>query len=305
MKNPFFSQSIISTQAFTKDSLNFFMPFCLQFKNHHSIPLLLKQKILASCFFEASTRTRLSFESACLRLGGQVLGFSDTAQLSVQKGESFSDTIRMMSEYADILVIRHPSAGAAQLATDISGKLIINAGDGANEHPTQALIDLFTIQESQGKIDGLHIAIAGDIIHARTIHALISTLTHFDVRIYFIVPELFELPENLSRLLRNANMRYSLHQQISEVISKLDILYLTRQQKERISKKPELKPYKHLNFSILSEAKSNFKILHPLPRQEELPAWVDATPHAHYFQQAANAVPVRQALLALMTQENI
>lgn len=305
MRNPFFSQHLISTQLFSKETLNFLMPYCLQFKNGYRAPLALDQKILASCFFESSTRTRLSFESACLKLGGRVIGFNDSAQLSVQKGESFSDTLRMMGEYADILVLRHPAAGAAQLAADISGKLVINAGDGAHEHPTQALIDLFSIQESQGKIDGLQIAIAGDILHARTIYSLISVLSHFDVRLYFIAPSAFELPEPISRLLRNANVRYSLHQQISEIMPKLDILYLTRLQKERMAL-PALFQNNHiLSLFDFQAAKTNFKILHPLPRQEELPTWIDATPHAYYFQQASHAIPVRQALLALMMQEKL
>lgn len=304
MANPFFMRHLISANQLSRSDIDFFLPLCYQFKKQTAHPPFLKNKILASCFFEASTRTRLSFESACLKLGGQVIGFHDHSQLSIQKGETLADTMRMIGEYADLIILRHYAAGAAQLAADISGKPVINAGDGAHEHPTQALIDLFTIHELHNQIDGLRLAITGDIIHARTIHSLIILLCHFDVRLYFVTPFSFQLPDYISTQLRHSGVRYSLHQQFNEVIDKLDILYLVRIQKERLPQSIMLEK-NGLDFSQLVHAKENLKILHPLPRCEELPVEIDAMPFAHYFQQAANAIPVRQALMSLIMQETL
>lgn len=262
----------------------------------------LKNKIVASCFFEPSTRTRLSFEVAVQRLGGQVIGFSSGETTSAQKGESLSDTIRVISSYADAIVIRHPMEGAARLASTVSEKPVLNAGDGANQHPSQTLVDLFTIQECQGKLDGLNIVLAGDLKYARTIHSLAQAYAHFDVRFYFVSPATLQMPDSITNSLRDKGIRFSMHTDLMEVIKKADILYMTRLQKERFdpAEFQTIQRQFQLTHHELEGVKPNLRILHPLPRQEELSVDLDATPHAYYFEQAENGVYVRQALLSLM-----
>ncbi len=260
-------------------------------------PEALKGKIIALCFFEPSTRTRLSFETAVLRLGGQTIGFSDTTALSTAKGESLQDTIRMISSYADAIVIRHPLEGAARLAAEVSSVPVINAGDGANQHPTQTLLDLFTINEAFGKLEGLHLGIMGDLKHGRTVHSLVEAAAHFDMRLYFVAGDpSCTLPPYLLEYLKLQGVRFSFHREVKEIVPKLDVLYLTRLQKERLQGQAPAE-YKTLCLDDLHGAKAHLKILHPLPRQEELPAAIDATPYAHYFEQAKNGVVVREAIL--------
>lgn len=262
-------------------------------------PDLLKGALLATCFFEPSTRTRLSFETAMHRLGGSVIGFSEAEKTSTKKGESLFDTIRVIGSYADLIVIRHPHDGAARLAAEATDKPIINGGDGANQHPSQTLLDLFSIQECQGQIEGLHIALAGDLKHGRTVHSLSLALAAYPVRLYFVSPENLSLPDAISHELRKKGIKFSFHASLEEVIAKVDILYMTRIQKERFAEtatpfiNPCLLKQKHLE-----KAKVNLKILHPLPRVDEIEESIDATPFAYYFQQAANGVAVRMALMA-------
>ncbi len=269
-------------------------------------PEALKGKIIALCFFEPSTRTRLSFETAVLRLGGQTIGFSDTTALSTAKGESLQDTIRMISSYADAIVIRHPLEGAARLAAEVSSIPVINAGDGANQHPTQTLLDLFTINEAFGKLEGLHLGIMGDLKHGRTVHSLVEAAAHFDMRLYFVAGDpSCTLPPYLLEYLKLQGVRFSFHREVKEIVPKLDVLYLTRLQKERLSGPADSRvnlgsPWSHyqcLSLDDLNGAKTHLKILHPLPRQEELPVAIDATPYAHYFEQAKNGIVVRKAIL--------
>lgn len=262
---------------------------------------LLKNKIIAHCFFEPSTRTRLSFETATLRLGGNVIGFASDDTTSVKKGETLQDTIRVISDYADLIVIRHPNEGAARLAAEISNKPVINAGDGANQHPTQTLVDLFTIQECQQRVDNLSIALVGDLKYGRTIHSLVQACMLFDIRLFLVAPPTLALPESTCDALKNAGIRFSFHQTLEEVIPKVDIIYMTRIQQERFHQGSAAveKPY-ILTAAMLEKAKPNLKVLHPLPRVNEIDIAIDRMPQAHYFEQSANGIFVRQALLSLL-----
>lgn len=266
----------------------------------------LTGKIIAHCFFEPSTRTRLSFETATLRLGGQVIGFSDIESTSIKKGEDLQDTIKTISCYADLIVIRHPFEGAARLAAEISDKPIINAGDGTNQHPTQALADLFTIKETQKNLDGLSIAFVGDLKYGRTVHSLVQLCALFNMRLFLVSPALLSLPKIICDELKHKGIRFSFHENLDDVISKIDILYMTRLQHERFTQ-PEHQLFKNqyvLTLDKLKKVKNNLRILHPLPRGREIDKIIDETFYALYFKQVVNAVFVRQAILALLFDKN-
>lgn len=262
----------------------------------------LLNKIIAHCFFEPSTRTRLSFETATLRLGGQIIGFSGSENLSIKKGENLQDSIKTISCYADLIVIRHPLEGSARLAAEVSDKPIVNAGDGANQHPTQALSDLFTLQETQGDLEGLSIAFVGDLKYGRTVHSLVQLCALFNMRLFFVSPSLLRLPEIICNELKHKGIRFSFHANLDEIISKIDILYMTRLQQERFTQL-EHQLFENqfiLTLDKLKKVKTNLNILHPLPRGLEIDKTIDETPYALYFKQVANAVYVRQAILALL-----
>lgn len=263
---------------------------------------LLQDQIIASCFFEPSTRTRLSFETAALRLGAKVIGFDEGSNTSVKKGETLFDTIKVIGGYADLLVIRHPLEGSARLATLATNKPVINAGDGANQHPTQTLLDLFTIQECQKSLEGLKIAIVGDLKYGRTAHSLSYACALFDMRLFFVSPEELSLPESLLHELKKKRGKFSFHRSLSEIIDKVDILYVTRLQKERFDPLlyAQVKENYHVNLELLKKGKKNLKVLHPLPRVGEIEKEVDGSGYDYYFEQAENGVYVRQALLALL-----
>lgn len=264
-------------------------------------PRLLEGKILASCFFEPSTRTRTSFEAAMLRLGGSVLNFSDEERSSRKKGETLADTFRMIANVADIAVIRHPLEGTAELAAKAASIPIINGGDGANAHPTQALVDLWAIQKSQKKLENNHIAFLGDLKHSRSVRSLIKGLLPFHPRLYLISPPELEISDDLFDLLKENSIKFSFHKTLAECLPKLDILYVTRLQKERHEKQAlSLEPDAALRLKDLTGAKENFKILHPLPRVGEIDEEVDHHPAAYYFTQAKGGILIRQALLCLM-----
>ncbi|MEK7623612.1 MAG: aspartate carbamoyltransferase, partial [Patescibacteria group bacterium] len=266
-------------------------------------PNLLRGFVMGSCFFEPSTRTRLSFETAMQRLGGTVVGFADPAVTSVKKGETLSDTAQIVSQYADVIVMRHALEGAPRYASEVIKKPVINAGDGGNQHPTQGLLDLFTIKECQKKIDGLHIAIIGDLKYGRGIHSLVQTLKHFNVRLYLVAPTEVQLPEAFRSELKQAGIKFSLHDTFEQLIPNLDIIYLIRMQEERFLDRLEYERLKHtffLKLSMLEKAKPSMRILHIMPRVCEMDTAIDATPHAYYFQEAQNGLYVRQALLALV-----
>ena len=257
----------------------------------------LDGKILATCFFEPSTRTRLSFESAMQRLGGSCIGFADPSATSHLKGETLSDAIRMVAGYSDAVVLRHPREGAAKLASEVSEVPIINGGDGAGQHPTQTLLDLFTINDEIGRLDGLKVGMLGDLRYGRTVHSLSQALDRFDTKFFFVSPKSLAMPEHVTDDLDNP---WSTHENLKEVLGDLDVLYVTRIQKERF---PDLEDYKKvagdykISLGVLKNAKSKMKILHPLPRVDQISTDVDETKHAAYFRQAFNVMPVRMALL--------
>lgn len=301
MKNDLYGKDVISIDDLSLAQIELVLATAKQLKKQ-PVSSALKGKLLAHCFFEPSTRTRLSFEAATLRLDGRVIGFADGGNTSAKKGETLQDSVRVIAEYADLLIIRHPQEGSARLAAEVSDKPVINAGDGANQHPTQTLVDLFTIQECQQKINGLNIAVVGDLKYGRAAHSLLQACALFDIRLFLISPPSLALPESICDVLKKQGIRFSFHQSMEEVMSKLDILYMTRIQQERFSQAEYqlVKNQYELTPAMLAKAKSNLKILHPLPRVNEIDKAVDALPQAYYFTQAANGVCVRQALLTLL-----
>jgi len=264
---------------------------------------LLRGKVLACIFFEPSTRTRLSFETAMNRLGGGVIGFAGTEATSVVKGETLADTIRMVSGYADAVVLRHPREGAAKLATEFSDVPILNAGDGAGQHPTQTLLDLFTIRNETGRLEGLNISLVGDLRYGRTVHSLAIALAKFGNTINLVSPEGLEMPGEVTGYLQSMGMLGAACHSPEEVISTTDILYATRIQKERF---PDLVEYERVaglyrvDPDLLSRGPTGLIVMHPLPRVNEITPEVDAMPQAKYFEQAFNGVPVRMAILSLV-----
>ena len=265
-------------------------------------PDLLRGRVMASLFFEPSTRTQLSFASACERLGGSIIGFSSREVTSQAKGETLADTIRMVERYADVIVIRHPLEGSARLAADVAAIPVINAGDGANQHPTQTLLDLFTIKRFLARIDGLHIGLVGDLRYGRTVHSLVTALTRFEgVRLRLISPPNLQLPPAVKRELEGT-VPYTEQEDLD--LRDLDVVYVTRIQRERF---PDIEEYEKVKGAyvitpqIVEEQLSpEAIILHPLPRVDEIDPGVDGLPQAKYFEQAGNGVPVRMALLKLV-----
>ena len=307
MTNPLFQKDIISISEFTKDHIELLLKTARELKANPRNDLL-KDKLIGVTFFEGSTRTRLSFETAIQRLGGRVIGFSDASNTSLgKKGETFVDSMRIITSYTDALVIRHHREGAARLAADISPVPVINAGDGANQHPSQTMLDLFSIYETQGRLEEISIAFVGDLKYGRTVHSLAEALSLYNARIYFVSPESLAMPEYILKDLDAHGIKYSIHDTLEEVMPKVDILYMTRVQKERFDETE----YQHLKSKfiltpeILVDARENMKILHPLPRIDEIVSSVDASPHAYYFKQAANGVYAREALLALVLNKEI
>lgn len=264
---------------------------------------ILKGKVLAAIFFEPSTRTRLSFETAMNRLGGGVIGFAGTEATSVVKGETLADTIRMVSGYADAVVLRHPREGAAKLATQFSDVPILNAGDGAGQHPTQTILDLFTIRTELGRLEGLNISLVGDLRYGRTVHSLAIALAKFGNTINLVSPEGLEMPSEVISHLEDAGRFGKACHSPEEIIADTDMLYATRIQKERFPDPVEYEKVAgmyRVDPELVSRGPEHMIILHPLPRVNEITPEVDALPQAKYFQQAFNAVPVRMALLSMV-----
>ena len=264
---------------------------------------LLGGQVMGSWFFEPSTRTRLSFETAMQRLGGRVVGFADPNMTSTSKGETVYDSIKIIGQYVDVIAMRHPLEGAARRAAEATDKPILNGGDGANQHPTQTLLDLFTIKECQKKLNNLTIAMVGDLKYGRTVHSLAQAMVHFSPTFYFVAPDFLQMPPSILDELRDAGIKFFLKNTLQEVISKVDVLYMTRIQKERFSDISEYEKAKNLyilDTPLLKKVKPNMRILHPLPRVNEIAPCVDDTPYAYYFQQAKNGLYVRQALLGLV-----
>lgn len=262
----------------------------------------LQGRVVATLFFEPSTRTRLSFETAVCRLGGKVIGFSDASTSSSTKGETLKDTIKIVSNYADAIVMRHYLEGAAQYATEVSPVPIINAGDGSNQHPSQTLLDLYSIRQTQGSLEQKTIVMVGDLKYGRTIHSLIEGMQPFSPRFIFVAPKELALPEEYRSYCREHNIPFEeVTEFTSEVIAEADILYMTRVQRERFSDPEEYERVKNvyiLDRELLRLAKPNLKILHPLPRVQEIAQEVDNHPAAYYFRQALNGLYVRQSILS-------
>ena len=262
----------------------------------------LQGRVVATLFFEPSTRTRLSFETAVCRLGGKVIGFSDASTSSSSKGETLKDTIKIVSNYADAIVMRHYLEGAAQYATEVSPVPIINAGDGSNQHPSQTLLDLYSIRQTQGSLEQKTIVMVGDLKYGRTIHSLIEGMQPFSPRFIFVAPKELALPEEYRSYCREHNIPFEeVTEFTSEVIAEADILYMTRVQRERFSDPEEYERVKNvyiLDRELLRLAKPNLKILHPLPRVQEIAQEVDDHPAAYYFRQALNGLYVRQSILS-------
>jgi aspartate carbamoyltransferase catalytic subunit len=295
-------KDVISINDFSREDMLDILAVAENLKRNPQ-PSLLEGYVLGSCFFEPSTRTRLSFETAMSKLGGKVIGFADPNITSTKKGETLYDSIKIIGQYADVIAMRHPLEGAARRAAEATNKPILNGGDGANQHPTQTLLDLFTIRECQGKLDGLNVALVGDLKYGRTVHSLAQALSHFNARLFFVSPGSLEMPQYIYDEMRRKNITFSVHASFEEIINDVDIFYLTRIQQERFPDKMEYERIKNvyvLDASMLENAKPNLRVLHPLPRITELSEDVDNTPFAYYFQQAENGLYVRQALLGLV-----
>jgi aspartate carbamoyltransferase catalytic subunit len=294
----FSQRSILSMRDFTKEEILALLDYTQTVKQSNS-RTLLDGKMMASCFFEPSTRTRLSFEAAMKTMGGDVIGFAESKTTSMSKNEALFDTIKVIGQYADLIVLRHPLDGSVRYATEATDKPIINAGDGANQHPTQTLLDLFTMRECHNRLEDLHIAFVGDLKYGRTVHSLVQAASLFNMRMYFIALEGLELPRQIADELKQKGILFSHHLSLHDIIPKLDIVYMTRIQEERMnSTTPALKNYYKLKKPSLEGAKQSLKIFHPLPRVNEIDRTLDETPYAHYFKQAHNGIYLRQALLS-------
>ncbi len=295
MKN----RSLVSIDDFSKDEIIRILDRAAEFEAR-PVQKLLEGKVVATLFFEPSTRTRLSFESAINRLGGKIVGFADSSSSSVTKGETLHDTIRMVNSYCDLIVMRHPYEGSARYASEIASVPVINAGDGANQHPTQTLLDLYSIRKTQGTLDNLNIFMVGDLKYGRTVHSLLMAMARWNTTFNFISPEELRMPDEFKLYLDSSGLKYYEHLDFSEIISKADIIYMTRVQRERFSDPIEYEKVKNvyvLRNAMLRNTKPTMKILHPLPRVNEIHTDVDSNPKAYYFEQALNGVFTRQAIL--------
>lgn len=295
MKN----RSLVSIADYSKKEIIQILDLAAEFEKNPNQELL-KNKVIASLFFEPSTRTRLSFESAINRLGGKIIGFSDSSGTSVQKGESLKDTIKTISNYCDLIVMRHPIEGSARYASEVASVPIVNAGDGANQHPTQTILDLYSIRKTQGTLDNLNIFMVGDLKYGRTVHSLLIAMSHFNTIFNFISPKELKMPAGYKLHLDNLGLKYYEHTDFTEYISEADIVYMTRVQKERFIDPIEYEKVRNvyvLREHMLENTKNNMKILHPLPRVNEIHEDVDENLKAYYFTQALNGVFARQAIL--------
>jgi aspartate carbamoyltransferase catalytic subunit len=296
MKN----KSLVSINDYSKEEQQHILKLAREFEKE-PVQNILQDHVIASLFFEPSTRTRLSFESAVNRLGGKIVGFSEASNTSVKKGESLRDTILTIANYSDLIVMRNPIEGSARFASEISPVPIINAGDGANQHPTQTLLDLYSIQKTQGTLENLNVAMVGDLKYGRTIHSLVIALCNFNTTFHLVSPVELKLPSSVKMHIKEKQLTYHQYTDMEEVIPEVDVLYMTRIQRERFSDPLEFERIKNafnLDVSMIKNTKENFRVLHPLPRVNEININVDANPKAYYFEQALNGVFVRQALIS-------
>lgn len=296
MKN----RSLVSISDYSKEEYLKILSLAEEFEKK-PVQEILNGKVVATLFFEPSTRTRLSFESAVNRLGGRVLGFSDASSSSSTKGETLRDTIKMVCNYADLIVMRHPLEGSARFASEVSSVPVVNAGDGANQHPTQTLLDLYSIRKTQGTLENLNIFMVGDLKYGRTVHSLLMAMSKFNTTFYFISPDELKMPEEYKIYLKNMGLNFYEFKDFTDIINQADIIYMTRVQKERFSDPIEYERTKNayiLRNHMLKDSKPNVKVLHPLPRVNEIHLDVDSNEKAYYFTQALNGVFVRQAIIS-------
>lgn len=294
------NSSLVSIADLSRDKILYLMEMAQEFE-HHPNRKLLDGRIVATLFFEPSTRTRLSFETAAHRLGASVIGFTDPKVTSSTKGETLKDTIMMVANYSDIIVMRHFLEGAALYASELTQTPVVNAGDGAHQHPSQTLLDLYTMLQTQGKLENLNIHLVGDLKYGRTVHSLIMAMRHFNPTFHFIAPKELAMPEEYKQYCNKHGIKFVEHEDFNEdTIAEADIIYMTRVQRERFSDLMEYERVKDvyiLRGDMLGKAKDNMRILHPLPRVNEITQDVDDTPHAYYFQQALNGLYAREAIL--------
>ncbi|MDH5783608.1 MAG: aspartate carbamoyltransferase [Candidatus Bathyarchaeota archaeon] len=299
----FKGRDIISIRDFTRKEIDYILEIASAMEPvAKSGSDMLRGKMLATLFFEPSTRTRLSFEAAMHKLGGSAIGFAEAEVASVKKGENLADTVRVVEKYADVIALRHPLEGAARLAAEFAEVPIINAGSGAEEHPTQALLDIFTIWKELGRIDGLNIALVGDLRYGRTVHSLAYALSLYDLKLHLVSPETLRMRREVLGTIKE-RIKVVERRTIEEVLPRLDVLYVTRIQKERFPDAAEyakVRGFYKVDLKLLEDAKKDMIILHPLPRINEITAEVDTTSHARYFQQVWNGIVTRMALLALI-----
>ena len=293
-------ESLVSITDFSKEEILDLLQKASRFEANPN-QKLLEGKVVATLFFEPSTRTRLSFETAVNRLGGRVIGFSDASTTSSSKGETLKDTIMMVSNYVDLIIMRHHLEGAARYASEISSVPVINAGDGANQHPSQTMLDLYSIYKTQGTLSNLNITMVGDLKYGRTVHSLLMAMSHFNPTFHFVAPDELQMPIEYKIFCEQHHIPYYEHTEFSEeVINQADILYMTRVQRERFTDLMEYEKVKNvytLRNSMLEHSKENLRVLHPLPRVNEISYDVDSKPKAYYFQQAKNGLYARQAII--------
>jgi aspartate carbamoyltransferase catalytic subunit len=293
-------RSLVTIANLTKEKIEYLVEMAQEFEKYPNRKIL-EGKVLATLFFEPSTRTRLSFETAANRLGARVIGFTDPKVTSSTKGETLKDTIIMVGGYADIIVMRHYLEGAALYASEVAPVPVVNAGDGANQHPTQTMLDLYSIYKTQGTLENLNIHLVGDLKYGRTVHSLLMAMRHFNPTFHFIAPKELAMPEEYKQYCREHGIKFVEHEDFNEdIISQADILYMTRVQRERFTDLMEYERVKDvyvLKAAMLEKAKENMRILHPLPRVNEIAYDVDEDPHAYYFQQAKNGLYAREAII--------
>ncbi|MDO1509813.1 MULTISPECIES: aspartate carbamoyltransferase [unclassified Neisseria] len=306
MPNLLYRQNVISIADLSTPQLELLLHTALKLKAEPRDDLL-EGKLIGSCFFEPSTRTRLSFETAVQRLGGKVIGFSDGSSTSAKKGETIADSARIISSYTDAIIQRHPRDGSARVLAEFSSVPVINAGDGTNQHPSQTLLDLVTIYETQGTLSNLNIAMSGDLKYGRTVHSLTQALKRWGCKFAFVSPPSLAMPEYITEELDEAGCEYQILPSLEAAAEWADILYMTRVQRERFDEQEFAKIQGKFNLeaSMLANAKSNLRVLHPLPRVDEIHPNVDDTPYAYYFQQATNGVYARMAILSLILNEEV
>jgi aspartate carbamoyltransferase catalytic subunit len=294
-------RDLISITDYSKEEYLQIMELAAEFEKNPNQDLL-KGKVVASLFFEPSTRTRLSFETAISRLGGHIIGIADPGSSSVIKGETLHDTIKMVTNYADLIVMRHPLEGAARYAAEVATVPVINAGDGANQHPSQTLLDMYSILKTQGRLDNLNIFMVGDLKYGRTVHSLLMAMAEFDNQIFnFIAPEELQMPQEYKMHLKEKGIRYFEHREFTDIINAADIIYMTRVQKERFSDPIEYEKVKNvyiLREKMLRNTRPSVRVLHPLPRVNEIHTDVDQSEKAYYFEQALNGVFAREAIIS-------